>query len=177
MRGAGRLAGRGAGGHDVLAVFAVIDVPDFLCRDNDFGYLLVVGSDGQIIRGTQLLAEPERVAGTYLDALSTGDALRLVDLGHEVRTNRVPRAEHKADAQTEAGAGAAVADSGAVAGPFDVGNIMHKAVILGALDYLESLLLGDLPCASAADVVLRALTHLDAHILVQMSAAVAYRGA
>ena len=54
---------------------------------------------------------------------------------------------------------------------------MHQAVFLGAVDDLQRLLTGDLLGAAGADVVLSALAHLHAHVLVKMAAAVVDAGA
>ena len=51
------------------------------------------------------------------------------------------------------------------------------ASALGAGDDLQGFFLGDLAGAAGADVVLRALAHLDAHLLGQVAAAVADGGA
>ena len=175
VRRARCLAGGRAGVDGVLEILAVVGIEGLL-YENGVGELCVARR-GQILGRAQLLTESERVAGAGLDALCAGDALCLVDFGDEVRADSVSRAEHKACAQTEACACAAVADSGAVADFLNVGDIVHQAVFLGAQDDLHGFLARDLTCAAGADVVLRALAHLNAHVLVQVSAAVADAGA
>ena len=172
VRRAGGLARGGAGGHDVLVVLAVVRVPRAL-RMQGLGELDVVRLLCQVLGRAELLAELERVAGAGLHALAAGDALGLVHLGNVVGADRVARAVHQAHAQAEAGAGAAVADGRALARLFDVDHVVHEAVFLGALDNFERLLACDLLGAAGADVVLGALAHLDAHILVEVAAAVA----
>ena len=169
---AGGLAGRGAGVEGVLEVLAVIGI-EGLFDENGVGELRVARRR-EVGRGAQLLAELERIAGAGLDALCARNALCLVYLGDEVRAYRISRAEHQSRAQSEAGAGAAVADSGAVACLLDVGDIVHQTVFLGALDDLKRLLAAYLTRTARAYVVLGALAHLDAHILVKVTAAVAY---
>ena len=175
MSRAGGLAGSGARRHGILEILAIIGVP-YVFGEDHVGHLLVFGRRGVFGRG-QLLAELEGVARTGLDAHAAGDALGLVDLGDVVRADDVARAEHQTDAQTEAGAGAAVADSGALTGLFDVGDVVHEAVFLSALDDLKGFLAGDLAGAAGTDVMLGPLAHLDAHLLGQMAAAVVDRGA
>ena len=172
VRGAGGLARGGAGGHDVLVVLAVVRVPGAL-RAQGLGELDVVRLLCQVLGRAELLAELERIAGAGLHALAAGDALGLVHLGDVVGADRVARAVHQAHAQAEAGAGAAVADGRALARLFDVDHVVHEAVFLGALDNFERLLACDLLGAAGADVVLGALAHLDAHVLVEVAAAVA----
>ena len=127
--------------------------------------------------GAELLAQTQSVGGTDLDALGAGHALGLVHLGDEVGADGVAGTEHQAHAQAEAGAGAAVADRGAVTGLLDVGDVVHEAVLLGAVDDLQGLFPGDLAGTAGADVMLRALAHLHAHLLGQVAAAVVDGGA
>ena len=82
MRGAGGLAGSGAGGHNVLAVLAVVFI-DGLGEIEGLGDLGVFRFWQRAV-GAELLAELQRVSGADLDALRTGDALRLIHLGDEV---------------------------------------------------------------------------------------------
>ena len=175
VRGAGCLAGSGAGVEGVLEVLAVIGIEGFLYENGVCE--LCVARRREVLGRAQLLTELERIAGAGLDALGAGDALCLVDLGDEVRADGVARTEHESCAQAEACARAAVAYSGAVACLLDVGDIVHQAVFLGAQDDLHRLLARYAARAARADVVLCALAHLDAHVLVKMSAAVAYAGA
>ena len=172
VRGAGGLARCGAGGHDVLVILAVVGVPRALGVDG-LGELDVVRLRRQILGRAQLLTELERVAGAGLHALTAGDALGLVHLGDVVGADRIARAEHQTHAQTEAGAGAAVADGRALARLLDVDHVVHEAVFLRALNDLQRLLARDLPGAAGADVVLGASAHLHAHILLEVAAAVA----
>ena len=175
MGGAGHLAGGGAGGNHVLPVLPVVGIPGVLGQQR-LGELGVLGG-GDVHGGAELLAQLQGVGGTDLHALGAGHALGLVHLRLEVGADGVPGAEHQTHAQTEAGAGAAVADGGAVAHLFDVGDVVHEAVVLGALDDLQRLFLGDPAGTAGADVVLRAFAHLDAHLLGQVAAAVADGGA
>ena len=175
VRGAGGLAGSGAGLGHVLVVLAVVHIPGVLADEGlaELGVLALLERG----LGAELLAELEGVGRAVFHALAAGHALGLVHLGHVVGADHVPRAEHQTHAQAEAGAGAAVADRGALAGLFDIGHVVHEAVFLGPLDDLPGFLVGDLPGAAGADVVLGALAHLHAHILVQVAAAVAQRAA
>ena len=82
MRGAGGLARGSAGGHNVLAVLAVIFIDSLgeVESLSDLGIFRL----GQRAVGAELLAELQRVSGADLDALRTGDALCLVHFGDEV---------------------------------------------------------------------------------------------
>ena len=170
MSGTRGLTRRGTARQDVLAVLAVVLV-DGLGKVEGLGYLRIFRR-GCVVRRAELLAELQRVAGTYLDALRAGHALGFVHLGNEVRADRVARAEHHTGAKSEAGAGAAVADSRRLAAALDVRDIVHEAVFLGTLYDFISLFAAYLTGAAGTDVVLRPLAHLDAHILGEMSAAV-----
>ncbi len=172
VRGAGSLAGSRAGGDGILAVFAVVHIPVGLVPDR-VGHLAIGGLRLKRGLGAELLAELQGVGRAVFHALPAGHALGLVHLGHEVGADHVPRAEHQTHAQAKAGAGAAVADGGALAGLLDVGHVVHQAVLLGAGDDLIDLFPADLAGAAGADIVLGALAHLDAHILLQVAAALA----
>ena len=169
------LAGGCAAGQDVLAVLAVIRVPDSPGSDVLGEFFILLRLD--VHRCAELLPELQGICGADLDALGAGNAFGFVDLGHVVRADGIPRAEHQTYAQAEAGTGAAVADRCAFAGLLDVGDIVHETVFLGALDDLKRFLPGDCPCTAGADIMLGTLAHLDAHLFRQMSAAVVDAGA
>ena len=82
MSGTRGLTRRGTARQDVLAVLAVVLV-DGLGKVEGLGYLRILRRGG-VIRCAELLAELQRVAGTYLDALRAGHALGFVHLGNEV---------------------------------------------------------------------------------------------
>ena len=170
MRRTGGLAGRGSGLHHVLPVLTVIRVP-VLFRPYTVPHLPVLRRNNGL-GGTQLLAQLQRIARTIFHALAAGYALRLVDLCHVVGADHVPCAVHQTDPQPKAGTGAAVADGRALPGLLDIRHVMHQPVVLCPFQDLIHLIPGDFPRPSGPDVMLRALSHLDAHILLQMPAAV-----
>ena len=155
--------GRRTGRHDILTVLTVIRVP---CS---FGNQ-VIGQLGvfrsfQFALGAQFLSETQSVCRTGFDALCAGDTFCFVDLSDEVGTDGIAGTEHQADAQ-------AVADSSTFAGFFDVGNIMHQAILFSSVNDLQCLFLTDLTGTAGADVMLCAFAHLDTHLFRQMSASV-----
>ena len=175
MRRTLRLARRGAGGHGVGTVGAVIGVVAFLIpRDLSVGF---VGVGDVRIGETALLAEADGICLAVFHALTAGDALVLIDTGDKVGADAVRRAEHLGDAQREARAAAAVADGGNVVKAGGLVHFVDEAVVLGALEDLVSLFLGNeavLAVLGEADGV---VVEIEAHILFKMTAALAHQAA
>ena len=175
MGRAGGFAGCGTGRQHVLTVFTVAGVEGILEIKGvgDFG----VFRHGELFRGTELLPQLQGVGGTVLHALGAGYAFGLVHHRHIVGADGVPGAEHQPGPKTEAGTGAAVADGGGIAGFFNVRDVVHETVFFGPENDFHRLFPGYLPGAAGPDIVLGPFAHLDAHFLVQVTAAVVNAGA
>ena len=100
MRGAGRLAGRGAALHNVGAVRAVFDVVAGAIPGN--GAVGVISIGDVRVRRAVFLTKAERVRLAVLNALTAGDALFLVDARGIVGAYGVLGAEVLRDAQRKA---------------------------------------------------------------------------
>ena len=167
---AGNFTGCRTGRHDVLAVLTVIGVPCGL------GYQMI-GQLGvfrhlQFGLGAEFLSETQCVCRAGFHTLCAGHTFGFIDLRNEVGTDRVTGTEHQADAESEACAGAAVADRSTLTGFLNVGNIMHQAVLFGAVNDLQRFFLADLTGTAGADIMFCTLTHLNTHLFRQVSASV-----
>ncbi|MPN34534.1 hypothetical protein SDC9_182028 [bioreactor metagenome] len=129
------------------------------------------GGNGRL--RAEFLTQHQGVAGAVFDALTAGDALFRVHLCHKVGANGIPRAKHQPDAEPEAGAGAAVADCRGFSRFLNVRNVVHQSVLFGSAEDFLHLRARNLPCTTGANIVLRTLAHLNAHVLLQMAAAFA----
>ena len=168
---ADRLAGGGAALQDVASCGAVGDIVA-LCVPGD----LTVGpvSVGDVgIDGTALLTELEGVGLAVLHALTAGDALVLVYAGNEVGANCAGGVEHLGDTQSVAGAAAAVADGGGFLKAGGLIYLMHKAVVLGTLEYLVSLFLADEAMLTVLREAYGVVVEVHAHIVLKVTAAFA----
>ena len=169
------LAGRRAGLHDVGAGCAVIDVVALLIPGHFLIRLICVGD--MRIGGAQLLAELYGVGLAVFNALAAGDALVLINLGDEVRAYAVGRAEQLCDAQRIAGTAAAVAYGVYAVKAERLVDLVNKAVILGALEHLVSLLLADQAVLAVLGEVDGIVIKVHAHILFKMAAALSDQAA
>ena len=131
MRRTLHLAGRRTLVRDLGAVGAVIDV------------VLVLAPDG-VHRGEALLGLLLRLAAEFgaqlqrahlavIDAEAAGHALVAVDLGDVVRPQHIRGVEVLAQTQRQAGAAAAVADSGRPVVALGGVYLVYEAVVLGTL--------------------------------------------
>ena len=143
MRGARGLAGGGAG---VVAVYhvvvAVIGVPLIRTPLGVVGQL-VLGVLDVAVLGAELLAELRSTGRADLDALAAGDALFLIDVRDICAAGHVGRIEKLGGAQRVADAGRAVANGEYLIFAVDIGYLVDIALILGALKYCHSLIIGD----------------------------------
>ena len=135
------LAGRRAGLHDVGAGCAVIDVVALLIPGDLEVGLVCIGNVR--VAGAHLLSQTNGVGLAVFNTLTAGNALILVDLCDEVGANTLGSAEQLCDAQRIAGAAAAVAYGVYAVKAERLVDLVNKAVILGALEHLISLLLAD----------------------------------
>ena len=141
VRRACRLAGRGALRHDVRAVDAEVGIV-VLARPQRVARRI----GRAVLRGrtvAELHAELHGVELAVFHALAAGHALVLVHLGDVIGADRVRRAEVRGDAQRKARAAAAVADRRRILEAGRDVELVDKAVVLGALEDLIGLFLGD----------------------------------
>ena len=175
VRGAGRLAGRGAALHNVGAVRAVFDVVAGTVPGDCAVGVISIGDVR--VRRAVFLTEAERVRLAVLNALPAGDALFLVDTRGIVGAYGVLGAEVLRDAQRKARAAAAVAYCGGVLKAGGLVYLVDKTVVLGALEYLICLLLGDEAMRAGLGIVDGVVVEVHAHVLFQMAAAFAHEAA
>ena len=123
--------------------------------------------------GAQLLAELGSAGRADLGALAAGDALFGVDMGAVSGGGHVRRVEQLARSQREAGAERAVADGKDLVLAVDVRDLVDIAVVLGALEDLHRLIIGDLAALAGLETVVTKLTDGDAHLILQLAAALA----
>ena len=174
MRGAGGLAGCGSALVSVLlVVVAVVVVPVLLAPvlrlpgQRRLGIL-----HGSVLRA-ELLAELGRARGTYLHALAAGDAVFGVDLGAVGGGGEILVVEQLRAAQGVAGAHMAVADGKNVVSAVAVGDLVHVAVVLGALQQLHDFLVAHEPRAVVVGGIDGIVAHEDADLILQLAAALA----
>ena len=85
----------------------------------------------------------------------------------------VRRVEQLARSQREAGAERAVADGKDLILAVDVRDLVDIAVVLGALEDLHRLIIGDLAALAGLETVVTKLTDGNAHLILQLAAALA----
>ena len=174
MRRAGAFAGRRPGGVAVdLVAVAVVLPPVLFAPAPCLGGELLVFIDDRTILRVQLAAEPHRARGADLLALAAGDALvpvhdRAVGGGRAVLVVEQLRA-----AQGEAVAHRAVADGEDVLPAVSVGDLMHEAVFLGALQQRDHLVVARPLGLAGLHQVVGVIAHLDAALVRQLAAALA----
>ena len=171
VRGAGGLAGGRARVVAVRArVVAVVRVP-FLLRPRRLVGQLLLGIAYLALGGAQLLAELDRAGRAHLNALAAGDAVSLVHMRHVCRAGEVRRVEKLAGAQRKAASHAAVAYAEDMLRPVKVRDLVHAAHLLGLVDYLHGLVIGDVAAAARLHAVARHIADGKAHILRILSVA------
>ena len=134
MRGAGRLAGSGAGLMRLDAVVvAVVGRPLGVVPLGGIGQLLarILGHLSAGLFAAELLAQLGGAGRTHLNAATAGHALVLLDLGDIGRARQVGRVEQLRGAQGIAHVDVAVADGEDLVLAVNVGDLVHKAVVLG----------------------------------------------
>ena len=165
VRGAGRLAGRGAGLMRLDAVIvAVVGRPLGVVPLGGIGQLLarILGYLSAGLFAAELLAELGCTSRAHLNAATAGHALVLLDLGDIGRARQVGCVEQLRGAQGVAHVDVAVADGEDLVLAVDVGDLVHKAVVLGALEDLHRLIIGDLAALAGLETVVTKLTDGDA---------------
>ena len=171
MRRAGGLAGCGAGLVALLLVVVlIVRAPHMLAPVVVVRQRLLRIDHGSGL-GAQLLAELGGAGRADLGALAAGDALFGIDMGTVSGGGHVGRVEQLARSQREAGAERAVADGEDLILAVDVRDLVDIAVVLGALEDLHRLFIGDLAALAGLETVVTKLTDGDAHLILQLTAA------
>ena len=134
VRGASRLAGRGAGLVRLdTVIVAVVGRPLGVVPLGGIGQLLarILGHLSAGLFAAELLAELGGTGRAHLNAATAGHALVLLDLGDIGRARQVRRVEQLRGAQGVAHVDVAVADGEDLVLAVDIGDLVHKAVVLG----------------------------------------------
>ena len=174
MGGAGRLAGGCAGVVAVDAVLvAVVDGPLLRPPLSGVGQFLPRVNDRPAL-GTQFLAQLHRTGGAVLHAAPTGHAVFLFHLGYIGRAAHVGCVEQLAGAQRVADVDIAVADGKNLVLAVNVGDLVHKAVVLGLLQDLHYFVVGDIVALVGLHQIIRHVAHADAPVVRVVAAALAH---
>jgi len=174
VRGAGHLAGGGAGGPglDAAVVVSVIFVPVALAPFGVVWQLVMGILDGSLFRA-ELLTQTHGAGGAGLNALAAGHALGRVALGDVGGAGEVGSIEKLAGAQSVAHAHGAVADAEDLVFAVDVGYLMDIAAILGLLENLHGLLICNVVAVVGLAAVIRKVAHADAPLGLHIAGALA----
>ena len=121
--------------------------------------------------GAQLLTKLGGAGRADLGALAAGDALVGIDVGAVSRGGHIGRVEQLARSQREAGAERAVADGEDLVLAVDVRDLVDIAVILGALEDLHRLFIGNVAALAGLAAVVGKLADGNAHLILQLAAA------
>ena len=127
--------------------------------------------DHRSVLGAQLLAELGGTGRADLGAFAAGDALLGIDMGTVSGGGHVGRVEQLARSQREAGAERAVADSKDLILAVDVRDLVDIAVVLGALENLHRLIIGDAAALAGLETVVTKLTDGNTQLVLQLAAA------
>ena len=177
MRGAGRLAGRGAGLMRLDAVVvAVVGRPLGVVPLGGIGQLLagILGHLSAGLFAAELLAQLSGTGRAHLNAATAGHALVLLDLGDVGRTRQIGRVEQLRGTQGIAHVDVAVADGEDLVLAVDVRDLVHKAVVLGLAQDVVDLVAGHVMAAVGLDHVIGHIAHGDAPIGRVVGAALAH---
>ena len=174
VRRAGGLAGRRASrpGLDAAVLVAVILVPVILAPLGIVRQLVVRILDGAFL-GAELLAEADSAGRAGLDALAAGHALLGVALGHVSGGGQVRRVEQLTGAQRVADADGTIADAEDLVLTVDVRDLVDIAAVLGLLENLHGLLIGDVAAVVRLTAVVGEVTDADAPLAFHVAGALA----
>ena len=167
VRGTGRLAGCGAGFIRLDAVVvAVVGRPLGVVPFGGIGQLLarILGHLSAGLFAAELLAQLSGTGRAHLNAATAGHALVLLDLGDIGRARQVGRVEQLRGAQGVAHVDVAVADGEDLVLAVDVGDLVHKAVVLGLAQDVVNLVARHVMAAVGLDHVVGHIAHGDAPI-------------
>ena len=173
----GRLAGGRAG---VIAVdtvlVAVVDGPLLGAPLYGIGQFLARVDDAPFL-GAELLAQLDRTGGAVLHTAAAGYAVFRRNFGNVGRAAHVGRVEQLAGAQSVTDVDVAVADGENLVLAVDVRDLVHKAVVLGLLQNLHDLVVGDVVAFVRLHKVVGHVADADAPVIGVVAAALAHGGA
>ena len=167
VRRAGRLAGSGAGLVRLDAiVVAVVGRPLGVVPLGGVGQLLarILGHATAGLFAAELLAQLGGTCRAHLNAATARHALVLLDLGDVSRARQVGRVEQLRGAQGIAHVDVAVADGEDLVLAVDVGDLVHKAVVLGLAQDVVDLVARHIMAAVGLDHVIGHIAHGDAPV-------------
>ena len=177
VRGAGRFAGGRAGVVAIDAVVvAVIDIPFFRAPLHGVGQLLP-GIFHRAVLGAQLLPQLDGARGAVFHTAAAGNAVFGFHLRHIGRTAHIGRIEQLAGAQGVADVDVAVADGKNFVLAVNVGDLVHKTVVLGAPQDLQHLVVSNIMALFGLHQIIGHIAHADAPVLRVVGAALAHAGA
>ena len=147
-------------------VVAVVGRPLGVVPLGGIGQLLtrILGHLSAGLFAAELLAELGGTGRAHLNAATAGHALVLLDLGDIGRARQVGRVEQLRGAQGVAHVDVAVADGEDLVLAVDVGDLVHKAVVLGLAQDVVDLLAGHVMTAVSLDHVVGHIAHGDAPV-------------
>ena len=177
MRRAGRLARRGAGLMRLdTVVVAVVGRPLGMVPLGGIGQLLarILGHTPAGLFAAELLAQLGGTGRAYLNAATAGHALVLLDLGDVGRARQVGRVEQLRGAQGVAHVDVAVADGEDLVLAVDVGDLVHKAVVLGLAQDVVDLVACHVMTAVGLNHVIGHIAHGNAPVGRVIGAALAH---
>ena len=157
-------------------VVAVVRRPLGVVPLGGVGQLLarILGHATARLFAAELLAELGGAGRAHLNAATAGHALVLLDLGDIGRARQVGRVEQLRGAQGIAHVDVAVADGEDLVLAVDVGDLVHKAVVLGLAQDVVDLLARHIMAAVGLDHIVGHIAHGNAPIGRVIGAALAH---
>ena len=177
VRGTGRLAGCGAGLIRLDAVVvAIVGRPLGVVPLGGVGQLLarILGHLSAGLFAAELLTQFGGAGRAHLYAATAGHALVLLDLGDIGRARQVGRVEQLGGAQGIAHVDVAVADGEDLVLAVDIGDLVHKAVVLGLAQDVVDFLARHIVAAVGLDHVVGHIAHGNAPVGRVVGAALAH---
>ena len=157
-------------------VVAVVGRPLGVVPLGGIGQLLarILGHAAAGLFATELLAQFGGAGRTHLNAATAGHALVLLDLGDVGRARQVGRVEQLRGAQGVAHVDVAVADGEDLVLAVDVGDLVHKAVVLGLAQDVVDLVARYIMAAVGLNHIVGHIAHGNAPVGGVVGAALAH---
>ena len=177
VRGASRLAGRGAGLVRLdTVIVAVVGRPLGVVPFGGIGQLLarILGHLSAGLFAAELLAELGGTGRAHLNAATAGHALVPLDLGDIGRARQVRRVEQLRGAQGVAHVDVAVANGEDLVLAVDIGDLVHKAVVLGLAQNVADFLARHIVTAVGLNHIVGHIAHGNAPVGGVVGAALAH---
>ena len=157
-------------------IVAVVGRPLGVVPLGGIGQLLarILGYLSAGLFAAELLAQLGGTGRTHLNAATASHALVLLDLGDIGRARQVGRVEQLRGAQSVAHVDVAVADGEDLVLAVDIGDLVHKAVVLGLAQDVVDLLARHIVAAVGLDHVVGHIAHGNAPVGGVVGAALAH---